>query len=130
MQKISPIINNISFQARKNKPKETSFGNNYVGNCLPTPVYAQVPYGINQTNFIKLGVDKLPNGQELHLYRLSNGQRVEIIKGDSNSSIMTQVDVGGLDEIGYPKGISHFIEHSLFHSSKNYKDIDNKQMFV
>ena len=38
----------------------------------------------------------------------------EIVKKDGISSIMTNVDVGSLDEKGYPKGISHFIEHLLF----------------
>lgn len=122
MQKINPLIGNINFGIKKNKPKEQSFGSNYVQNYALAPIYTQVPYGIHQWNYIKLGVDKLPNGDELHLYRLSNGQKVEILKTQKGAtSILTKVGVGAIDEVGFSKGISHFIEHSVFHGSKKYK---------
>ncbi|MBR3605850.1 MAG: insulinase family protein, partial [Candidatus Gastranaerophilales bacterium] len=92
----------------------------------PAPVYTQIPYGIYQRNYIKLGVDKLPNGSEIHIYRLSNGQNVQIIKKEGSTSLLTRVNVGSFDEKGYPKGIAHFIEHSVYHGSKNHTgDLSN-----
>ena len=58
-------------------------------------------------------MDKLPNGSEIHIYRLSNGQNVQIIKKEGSTSLLTRVNVGSFDEKGYPKGIAHFIEHSV-----------------
>lgn len=122
MQKINPIVNNIPFCNSKKTVQKQSFGNNCVQNYAPSPIYMQVPYGIHQWNYIKLGVDKLPNGDELHLYRLSNGQNVEILKTQKGAtSILTKVGVGAIDEVGFSKGISHFIEHSAFHGSDKYK---------
>lgn len=126
MRKINSFVGNIKCEVKKQEKKNQSFGSSYVQNYAPLPVYMQIPYGIKQSNFIKLGVEKLPNGKELHLYKLPNGQNVEILKGESNSSIMTQVGVGGLDEDSFPKGIAHFVEHSMFHSSKKYKDIEKE----
>lgn len=127
MVEINPLSNNARLYTHTNKKtKEQSFGNYYMPNYAPVPIYTQAPYGINQTNYIKLGVEKLPNGQELHIYKLSNGQKVEILKGDSNSSIVTQVGAGALDEKGFPKGIAHFIEHSMYHSSEKYHDVEHE----
>lgn len=120
MHKVNPLIGNINFQGKKAKPKEQSFGNNCVQNYAPMPVYTQVPYGIHQRNYVKLGVDKLPNGQEIHIYRLSNGQKVQIIKKEGGTSLLTKVEVGAFDEKGYPKGIAHFIEHSVFHGAQEH----------
>ena len=82
MNKINFIKNSINYSAKQKKAQKQSFCANQVVNYAPMPVYTQVPYGINQRNYIKLGVDKLPNGQEIHLYRLVNGQNVQIIKKD------------------------------------------------
>lgn len=119
MHKINPLINNIRFEGNKRQKQKQSFGNYFVQNYAPAPIYTQVPYGIQQRNYIKLGVDKLPNGQEVHLYRLINGQNVQIIKKEGGTSVYTCVNVGAFDEKGYPKGIAHFIEHSVFHGSKS-----------
>ena len=107
MIKINPSVNNIKFSSHKQSTPKQSFGNYGVQNYAPAPIYNQVPYGIHQTNYIKLGVDKLPNGLELHSYRLSNGQDVQIIKKQGATSILTKVNVGAFDEKGYPKGIAH-----------------------
>lgn len=120
MQKINPFIANINFKSISKKPKEQIFANSYIESRSQLPVYLQPPYGIQAKGYVKLGVDKLPNGQEIHIYRLLNGQKVQIIKKDGETSVVTQVNVGAFDEKGYPRGIAHFIEHSVFHGSKTY----------
>ncbi|MBQ4646248.1 MAG: insulinase family protein [Candidatus Gastranaerophilales bacterium] len=127
MNEINPLINNIGFNIPKNalqKPNCNSYQQQV--NYAPAPVYLQAPYGVNMVNFVKVGIDKLPNGKELHKYKLINGQTLGIVQGAGNPSIMTRVGVGAMDEGGFPKGIAHFIEHSLYHSSKNFQDIEKQ----
>lgn len=132
MQKIGSNINNLYFGIKKDcsKSQEQKFCAQYqVQNHAPMPVYTQIPYGINKRNYVKLGVEKLPNNQEMHIYRLSNGQNVEIIKKSQGiASICTHVKAGAMDEEGFPKGISHFIEHSVYHDSENYPDDIGKEL--
>lgn len=121
MQKINFSINNINFKSSKNiKSQKQSFTSNCSSNYAPMPVYLAPPYGVAQRNYVKLGVDKLPNGQEVHVYRLLNGQNVQIVKKEGETSVVTQVNAGAFDEKGYPRGIAHFIEHSVFHGSKSH----------
>lgn len=90
-------------------------------------VYYTPPYGIQQNDYIKIGVQKAPNGQEFHIYQLKTGQKIAIAKGSGTPIIKTRVDVGALDESSDKIGISHLIEHSMFHGSKKYGDTLEKQ---
>ena len=87
------------------------------------PVYTSVPYGINQRPYIKLAENVLPTGDKLCTYKLINGQTVTIVQKDGCPIIKTAFKVGSLDEPDGKEGMSHFIEHSVFHESEKYKDV-------
>ncbi|MBR6298058.1 MAG: insulinase family protein, partial [Candidatus Gastranaerophilales bacterium] len=87
------------------------------------PVYTSVPYGINQRPYIKLAENVLPTGDKLCTYKLINGQSVTIVQKDGCPVIKTAFKVGSLDEPDGKEGMSHFIEHSVFHESEKYKDV-------
>lgn len=66
----------------------------------------------------KLGVEKLENGQEIHCYKLQNGQKVFIAPKDSqNAVINTYVNTGSMNEKDDERGISHFCEHMAFNGT-------------
>lgn len=90
------------------------------------PVYTSVPYGINQRPYIKLAENVLPTGDKLCTYKLINGQTVTIVQKDGCPVIKTAFKVGSLDEPDGKEGMSHFIEHSVFHESEKYKDIEQE----
>lgn len=90
------------------------------------PVYTTLPYGINQANYVKLGVQITPAGNEVHIYKLLNGQNVALIKGEGCPIIKTGVKVGAFDENDGKRGISHLIEHSSYHESEKYKNIEEQ----
>lgn len=108
-------------------PKYTQINNNVTNNTqsgvvYSNPVYYTPPYGVQYNNYIKIGVQKAPNGQEFHIYQLKTGQKVAIAKGAGAPLIETCVYVGAFDENPDKNGISHLIEHSLFHGSRKYGD--------
>ena len=80
-----------------------------------TPDYnVSVPNG-----YTKLGVEKLSNGQEIHCYKLNNGQRVYIAPKESAKTVLnTYVNTGSLNEKDEERGISHFCEHMAFNGTK------------
>jgi len=89
------------------------------------PIYLQVPYNIQKKEYYKLGVQKLPTNEDLHIYQLINGQKIAIFKSDECPNIKTCVNVGALDEEDNKEGISHFIEHVIHNGNKKYnKNID------
>ena len=112
-----PVKRKVS-QAESQAPKNITAKN------MAYPVYFALPYGIGK-GYEKTGIEILPTGEKLHKYRLSNGQKIGIIKGSGCPVVQTRVDVGSLDEDEKKRGISHLIEHSSYHGSKNYKDIFN-----
>jgi len=88
------------------------------------PVYTSVPYGINQTGYIKIEERKLPTGEKLNVYKLNNGHIISIVQKPEGCPIVrTSFDVGSMDEVQGKEGISHLIEHSVFHESNKYSDI-------
>lgn len=108
-------------------PKYTQINNNVTNNTqsgvvYSNPVYYTPPYGVQYNNYIKIGVQKAPNGQEFHIYQLKTGQKVAIAKGAGAPLIKTCVYVGAFDENPDKNGISHLIEHSLYHGSRKYGD--------
>ena len=106
-------------QTRTNNYNQNTTQNRAV---YPSPVYYTPPYGIQQNDYIKIGIQKTPNGQEFHIYQLKTGQKVAIAKGSGAPIVKTTVDIGSLDEEASKNGIAHLIEHSLFHGSKKYGD--------
>lgn len=80
-----------------------------------TPDYnVVVPQG-----YTKLGVQKLYNGQEIHCYKLNNGQKVYIVpKESAMTTINTYVNTGSMNEKDSERGISHFCEHMAFNGTK------------
>lgn len=66
----------------------------------------------------KLGVEKLTNGQEIHCYKLANGQKVFIAPMKTpKTHINTYINTGATNEIDSQRGISHFCEHMLFNGT-------------
>lgn len=70
------------------------------------------------TGYSKLGVEKLSNGQEIHCYKLNNGQKVFIAPKESSKTVLnTYVNTGSLNEKDDERGISHFCEHMAFNGT-------------
>ncbi len=70
------------------------------------------------TGYSYLGVEKTPNGDNIHLFMLQNGQRVAIMPKKGTTIVKTFIDSGSMNETDRVRGISHFIEHNLFNGSK------------
>lgn len=69
--------------------------------------------------YTKTGVEKLSNGQEIHCYKLNNGQKVYIAPKESAMTVLnTYVNTGSLNEKDDERGISHFCEHMAFNGTK------------
>ena len=69
-------------------------------------------------NYTKLGVQKTPFGDDIHLFKLSNGQKVAIMKKKGTTVVQTFIKTGSINEQDSQRGISHFIEHNLFNGSE------------
>lgn len=84
------------------------------------------------TGYTKLGVKTLSNGQEIHCYKLNNGQKVYIApKEGANTVLNTYVNTGALNEKDDERGISHFCEHMAFNGTKGtngYIKLDNRDI--
>ena len=117
-------INNTNFNRYSYQPPRIQNKEQNLQNVIyPYPVYNEVPYGINKTNYIKIGVQKLPSGDDLHTYILPTGQKIGIVKTVSGCPIIyNYIDTGAFDEPDGKEGMSHLIEHSIYHASKNYPD--------
>ncbi len=71
------------------------------------------------TGYTKTGVQKLRNGQEIHCYKLNNGQKVYIAPRESAmTTLNTYVNTGSMNEKDSERGISHFCEHMMFNGTK------------
>lgn len=68
--------------------------------------------------YTKLGVKKLDNGLEVHMYKLANGHKVSIIPMEGSPAVVKNyVNVGSMNETTNIKGISHFLEHMAFNGT-------------
>ena len=94
---------------------------NWQASSNPIQAQTQVyPLNVNKpVQYTKLGVQKTPFGDEVNLYKLSNGQKVGILKKPGTTIVKTFVNCGSMNETDRIRGISHFIEHNLFNGSKN-----------
>ncbi len=86
------------------------------------PVYLKPPHGIKP--YFKIEEFVLPTGDKVCTYKLITGQTISIVQKDGCPVIKTAFKVGSMDEPDGKEGMSHFIEHSIFHSSKKYDDVD------
>ncbi len=68
-------------------------------------------------SYKKISETKDPFGHTLHYYMLSNGQKVVIAPKAGTTIVKTFVNSGSMNETDDIRGISHFIEHSLFNGS-------------
>lgn len=69
-------------------------------------------------SYTKTGIEKLSNGQEIHCYKLSNGQKVFIAPKEGSKTVLnTYVNTGALNEKDDERGISHFCEHMAFNGT-------------
>ena len=77
------------------------------------------------TNYTQIAQAKSPNGEDLYLYQLKNGQKVAIIpRKDEATIVKTFLNGGSMNENDSIRGISHCIEHCLFKGSSKLKDGD------
>lgn len=84
---------------------------------LPSNVTTDFNVKIPQT-YTKTGIEKLENGQEIHCYKLANGQKVMIAPMQSPKTyINTYVNTGAMNEKDDERGISHFTEHMAFNGT-------------
>ena len=71
-------------------------------------------------SYSSLGVVKILDNVNVHLFKLANGQRVAIIPKEGTTKVCSYVNTGSMNEPDNVRGISHFIEHNLFNGSKGY----------
>lgn len=129
------INNNIykfeSLKQAKQKPVSSQPFNNVNSNNLLSfqsdklteTLKAQSLYKINDSKGYKeLQTFDVPFYPHLKgkLYQLNNGQQVVIIPKPGPIVLQTTIKAGCLNEPDELRGISHFIEHSLFNGSKKF----------
>jgi len=107
---INSYISNNSYQT---KPEESTKTSTVLPGKVPVDYNVTVPM-----NYTKLGVNKLINGQEIHCYKLANGQKVFIAPIKSPMTyVNTYVNTGSMNEKDSERGISHFNEHMAFNGT-------------
>lgn len=118
--------NNVNLSNIKNiktSKKEVPTFNAEQKTSLMPSVYTN---GVSQVNastpvsYTKIGEIPIPGlDKNASMFKLSNGQRVIILPKEGPTYIRTSFNVGSMNEPDELRGISHFIEHSLFNGSKD-----------
>lgn len=73
---------------------------------------------VTPQTYSKISVNTLPNGLQIHTYKLANGHTVSVIPmEDSPMTVKNYVNVGSMNETDDIKGISHFLEHMAFNGT-------------
>lgn len=119
-------VNNINF----NKSQNVSFAQNapalpqagvntnpQINALNANPVTSPLIKPNIPLQYKKISETKDPFGHTLHYYMLSNGQKVVIAPKGGTTIVKTFVNSGSMNETDDIRGISHFIEHSLFNGS-------------
>ena len=71
-------------------------------------------------SYTKIAEIPIPGiSEKASVFKLSNGQKVAILKQKGPTQIQTAYAVGSLNEPDELRGISHYIEHTLFQGSKD-----------
>lgn len=123
VKKLLNIGNNLDIknvQVQKKPVQQQAFGN-----YVPVmPQYTSVPLTYNYPiqpqipqNYTKINTVKTPYGDDIHIYMLNNGQKIAIMPKKGTTIVKTFVNSGSMNETDNKRGISHFIEHSLFNGS-------------
>lgn len=115
----SSNINHINLYNRQSKVKDVSFQGQTAQNTTVLPSQVTTDFNVQVPQaYTKLGVEKMANGQEVHCYKLSNGQRVMIAPMKSPKTyVNTYVNTGAMNEKDDERGISHFTEHMAFNGT-------------
>lgn len=112
---------NISFQSEHNHltEKKTKTVEKHVHE-----IPAQTPdYNVKTPlKYTKIRELNLPDDLKAHIFKLENGQKVVIVPKEGPTVLKTYVNTGSLNEKDEERGISHFVEHSLFNGSEGLKD--------
>lgn len=117
---VRPTVTKVNnAKARENLVTSPIKTNNFVGN-VSSLQYITPDYNISvPVSYSKIGVEKLNNGQEIHCYKLANGQKVYIApKESANTVLNTYVNTGSMNEKDDERGISHYVEHMAFNGTK------------
>ncbi|MCQ2754743.1 MAG: insulinase family protein, partial [bacterium] len=111
--KINPVLFRSSNTVTKPEKQKTE-QKNISGELAVTPDFAvSVP-----AKYTKISQDKLPNGLEVHSYKLANGYRVTVVPMEGSPAVVKNyVNVGSMNETDDIKGISHFLEHMAFNGT-------------
>ena len=138
-QYINPYITQNYRYIQPNFPENNQQNPNAIQNFyVQNPISSSLYYGLSAypynnplyqpvvaPAYYKTGVINAPNGDTVHMYRLSNGQRVAIMpKKDEATIVKTFINAGSMNEIDEHRGVMHLDEHGLFKGSKKLKDGD------
>lgn len=119
---IDKYIQTIRPNGTKEQKTESNSANSTVEQMKETTELPNTvaDYNVNiPIAYTKTGVEKLSNGQEIHCYKLNNGQKVYIApKKGAKTVLNTYVNTGALNEKDDERGISHFCEHMAFNGTK------------
>ena len=80
---------------------------------------------VSYTKISEYSVPGVENKAEV--YKLSNGQKVVLVKKEGPTMVQTMFKTGGFNEPDNQRGISHFIEHNLFNGSERLKPREYNQ---
>lgn len=115
----TPNINCINVYNNSNKIQDIATQPQTKLNQAELPSKVATDYSVKVPQaYIKLRVEKMVNGQEIHCYKLANGQRVMIAPMKSPKTyVNTYVNTGAMNEKDDERGISHFNEHMAFNGT-------------
>lgn len=117
-QNISSINFSSSYKNTNVSKNNTDTESRTVQNLSKTPDY-QVK---RPQKYTKIETTDLPTNLKAHIYKLESGQKVLIIPKDGPTVIKTYINTGSLNEKDDERGISHFVEHSLFNGSEGLSE--------
>lgn len=120
--RINPSVNNISFSA-ENKNKPVSNKSKQADYCAKSNLEKTRDYLVKTPQkYLKIDTVLLPDNLNAHIYKLESGQKIVIIPKDGPTVIKSYVNTGSLNEKDSERGISHFVEHSLFNGSEGLSE--------
>lgn len=116
--RINPSIHNVIFTGSEPKKTTVKKPERQLEYMTVNDIKSVPDYAIKTPQkYTKIDLVDLPENLNAHVYKLENGQRVVIVPKDGPTIIKTYVNTGSLNEIDSQRGISHFVEHSLFNGS-------------
>lgn len=105
-----------------NNPSKTESGVKAPSENLPSihSIGASLINSNLPISYTKIGEIEIPGLKDkASIFKLANGQRVIIAPKQGPTVVKTAYNVGSINETDDIRGISHFIEHSLFNGSKD-----------